>query len=104
MSSIPAAAAEPPASTELDLPRGLIPPTRRGRSQRLIGDIIVDLGFTRRENVDEAVATSRETGRTTGQVLLELGYVRQDQLARALAERFGLDYVDLSVFDVDMGA
>jgi type IV pilus assembly protein PilB len=104
MSSIPAAAAEPSASTELDLPRGLIPPTKRGRSQRLIGDVVVDLGFARRDNVDEAVATSRETGRTTGQVLLELGYIRQDQLARALAERFGLDYVDLSVFDVDMGA
>jgi type IV pilus assembly protein PilB len=92
------------ASPDDDYPRGLIPPTRRGRSQRLIGDIVVDLGFARRENVDEAVAASRERGRTTGQVLLEMGYIRQDQLARALAERFGLDYVDLSVYDVDMGA
>jgi type IV pilus assembly protein PilB len=30
--------------------------------------------------------------------------VRRDQLARALAERFGVDYVDLSQFAVDMGA
>ena len=37
-------------------------------------------------------------------MLLEQGHIRQDQLARALAERFGLDYVDLSVFEVDMGA
>ena len=37
-------------------------------------------------------------------MLVEQGHLRHDQLARALAERFGLDYVDLSVFDLDMGA
>jgi type IV pilus assembly protein PilB len=30
--------------------------------------------------------------------------LRHDQLARVVAERFGLDYVDLSVYDLDMGA
>ena len=37
-------------------------------------------------------------------MLVESGAVRPDQLARALAERFGVDFVDLSVFDVDLGA
>jgi type IV pilus assembly protein PilB len=100
----PAPVEDPPASEELDYPRGLIPPSKRGRSQSLIGDIVVDLGFARRDDVDTAVNTSREQGRTTGQQLLHAGHIRQDQLARALAERFGLDYVDLSEFDVDMGA
>ncbi len=70
----------------------------------MIGDIIVELGFARRETVDEAVRASREQGRTTGQLLIESGAVRPDQLARALAERFGVDFIDLSIFDVDMGA
>src|SRR5262249_21689267 len=87
-----------------DHPRGLIPPTRRGRSQRLIGDIIVELGFARRETVDAAVAVSREQRRPTGKVLIESGAIRPDQLARALAERFGVDYIDLSAFELDMGA
>ena len=30
--------------------------------------------------------------------------LRHDQLARAVAERFGLDFVDLAVYDLDMGA
>jgi type IV pilus assembly protein PilB len=100
----PAPADGAAAGDEVEYPRGLIPPTKRGRSQSLIGDIVVDLGFARRDHVDTAVSASREQGRTTGQMLLEQGHIRQDQLARALAERFGLDYVDLSVFDVDMGA
>ena len=33
-----------------------------------------------------------------------MGVLRHDQLARAVAERFGLDYIDLSVYDLDMGA
>ena len=40
----------------------------------------------------------------TGQVLVERGVLRHDQLARVVAERFGLDYVDLTVYDLDMGA
>jgi type IV pilus assembly protein PilB len=97
-------AATPTATNGAAYPSGLIPPSRRGRSQRAIGDVIVDLGFACREAVDEAVATAREQGKMTGQVLIESGVMRQDQLARALAERFGLDYIDLSVFPIDMGA
>ena len=37
-------------------------------------------------------------------MLVEQGVLRHDQLARVVAERFGLDYVDLSVYDLDMGA
>ncbi len=97
------AAPAPPEEATPDYPRGLVPPSRRGRSQRLLGDVIVDMGFARREEVEQAVSDAREQHRTTGQVLIESGVLRRDQLARALAERFGVDYIDLSVFDIDMG-
>jgi type IV pilus assembly protein PilB len=83
---------------------GHLPPSRPGRSPRLIGDVVVDLGLATREAVETAVATSRAQGKPTGQVLLDSGLLREDQLARVLSERFGVDYVDLSVYDVDMGA
>ena len=37
-------------------------------------------------------------------MLVETGVLTHDQLAHAVAERYGLDYVDLSIFKVDMGA
>jgi type IV pilus assembly protein PilB len=83
---------------------GLYPPHRPGRSPRMIGEVVVDLGFADRETVEEAVADARAQGRPTGLVLVERGVLRHDQLARVVAERFGLDYVDLSVYDLDMGA
>jgi len=83
---------------------GLRPARHAGRSKRLIGDVVVDLGYAARERVEEAVAVARAQSRPTGQVLVEQGVLRQDQLAQVIAERFGLDYIDLSVYEVDMGA
>src|SRR5665213_1059618 len=68
---------------------GLYPPRNAGRSARMIGEVVVDLGFSDREAVEEAVKAAREQGRPTGIVLVE---------------RLGLDFVDLAVYDLDMGA
>jgi type IV pilus assembly protein PilB len=83
---------------------GIVSPSRRGRSHRLIGDVVVDLGLADRDTVEAAVSTARVQGKTTGQVLLEQGILRHDQVARVVAERFGLDYIDLSVYEVDSQA
>jgi type IV pilus assembly protein PilB len=103
----PAAAAEQAAGHE---PRrdhevhGLYPPRHPGRSSRMIGEVVVDLGLADRESVEEAVGAACAQGRPTGVVLVERGILCHDQLARVVAERFGLDFVDLAVYDLDMGA
>ncbi len=84
--------------------KGLYAPRTSGRSTRMIGEVVVDLGLADRETVEAGVAAARDQGRPTGVVLVERGILRHDQLARVVAERFGLDFVDLSVFDLDMGA
>jgi type IV pilus assembly protein PilB len=83
---------------------GLVPPTQRTGIRRRIGDVIVQLGFTEREVVERVVERNSEQGLPLGQALLEAGVVDSDQLAHALAERNGLDYVDLNVFAADKGA
>ena len=84
--------------------KGLYPPRHPGRSSRMIGEVVVDLGLSDRETVEDAVQAAREQGRPTGLILVERGILRHDQLARVVAERFGLDFVDLTSFDLDMGA
>jgi type IV pilus assembly protein PilB len=66
--------------------------------------VIVQLGFAERELVERVVEHGRRDGLPLGQALIEAGIVNSSQLAQALAERNGLDYVDLNVFDVDKGA
>jgi type IV pilus assembly protein PilB len=84
--------------------QGLYAPRTSGRSTRMIGEVVVDLGLADAETVEEAVSAARDQGRPTGLVLVERGILRHDQLARVVAERFGLDFVDLSVYELDMGA
>jgi type IV pilus assembly protein PilB len=83
---------------------GLTPPTKRTGVKRRIGDVIVQLGFAEREMVESVVEHGRRAGIPLGQALIDAGIVNSGQLAQALAERNGLDYVDLNVFDVDKGA
>jgi len=83
---------------------GLTAPTHRGHQGRFISDVIVDLGYASRERVDEVVNEARVAGRAPESLLREYQVIDGDQLSRAIAERYGLDHVDLNVFKVDMGA
>lgn len=84
---------------------GVTPPSSRsGRQGVFLTDILVELGFTDKAQVDEAEDTARSSGRTVEQVLLDKGAIDGDQLSLAIAERNGLDHVDLERFEVDMRA
>jgi type IV pilus assembly protein PilB len=83
---------------------GLIPPSQRGHSGAFVTDAIVDLGYASREQVEQAIGAARTAGRPPEEVLLEGGTINSEQLSRATAERYGLDFVDLAVFHVDMAA
>src|SRR5881296_3730515 len=61
---------------------GLTAPTRRGGSGRFVTDHLVELGFTTRDRVDNAIAESRKSGHTPEQVLIDGRDVTRDQLAR----------------------
>jgi type IV pilus assembly protein PilB len=80
---------------------GLYAPRSRGRSTKLIGQVVVELGFANEEDVERAVQVARDSGRLTGRVLIEEGVLTPQQLARVLSERFGISRVDLSEFEVD---
>jgi type IV pilus assembly protein PilB len=95
--------AQAPSAAPFPVP-GLIPPAKRTDVKRRIGDVIVQLGFAERERVEQVVDNARRGGLSLGQALIDTGIVDSAQLAQALAERNGLDYVDLNVFDVDKGA
>jgi type IV pilus assembly protein PilB len=83
---------------------GITRPSRRGSQRRFLTDVIVEMGFVSRQQVDEAIETSRGSGTTPERVLLEQSLINHDALSRALAERYGLDHLDLTAFQVDMSA
>jgi type IV pilus assembly protein PilB len=83
---------------------GLTPPVQRGHSRGFITDVLVELGFVPEPTVRAAVEVARTAGKTPEALLLEQGAVTEEGLARATAERYGLDHVDLAIYGVDMAA
>jgi type IV pilus assembly protein PilB len=83
---------------------GVTPPRTRNAGPRFLTDVIVELGHASRERVDEAIDAARASGTTPEEILLQRGVLTTDGLARSIAERNGLDHLDLAIFHVDMGA
>jgi type IV pilus assembly protein PilB len=83
---------------------GLTPPVQRGHSRGFITDVLLELGYVAEPVVRSAVEASRSAGKPPEALLLAQGAITEEQLARATAERYGLDHVDLAVYNVDLGA
>jgi type IV pilus assembly protein PilB len=83
---------------------GLTPPISRSRSSGFVTDVLVDLGFVGDDRARQAIEEARTAGRPPERLLLEQGAITSDQLSRAVAERYGLDHLDLSAYQVDMAA
>ncbi len=100
----PAPEAEASTEEESQDTLGLTAPTGRGNSSMFLTDIIVDLGFITRERVDEIIQEARVAGRSPDDLLVEHKLIDADELSRAVAERYGLNHLDLNAYHVDMGA
>jgi type IV pilus assembly protein PilB len=75
-----------------------------GGPMRFLTEVIVDLGFAPRERVEAAMLSARDVGVTPDQLLVDQGVITPEQRARAIAERLGLDYLDLTQYRLDMAA
>src|ERR1700750_1573180 len=88
---------------------GVIAPSSRSPTPRFVTDGGLELGLASAgvasaEDVSAAVEAARAAGGQAEAVLVRTGVLDEDDLAVALAERFGLDRVDLAVFVVEAPA
>jgi type IV pilus assembly protein PilB len=83
---------------------GVTRPNGHGGANRQLTDLLVELNLVSRDKVEDATSAARAAGTTAEEVLLERGDLTPDALSRAVAERHGLDHLDLSSFKVDMAA
>ena len=63
-----------------------------------LGEVLVQARLISREQLHEALARQRDTGRPLGKILLEQGAVSEDSLVEAVSRQLGVPYVDLSAY------
>jgi type IV pilus assembly protein PilB len=88
----------------VELPPALTPPRRRGGARRSLPDVLVELGFISTERMQDVLTQASQAGRSAEEILRDDGELSSEQLARATAERFGLDFVDMTIFKPDLTA
>src|SRR5437773_8172439 len=70
----------------------------------MLGSILLKKGWITHEKLDAALDAARISGMRLGETLLSRGWLFEPELASALAEQFGLRYVDLVRHPLDPGA
>jgi type IV pilus assembly protein PilB len=83
---------------------GITKPRRSSGPARYLTDVIVELGLVEPELVAAAIAAGRSSGNMPEDILVEQGVLTGDSLSRAVAERHGLDHLDLRRFEPDAKA
>ena len=70
----------------------------------MLGSILLRKGWITHDKLDAALEASRISGMRLGETLLSRGWLFEPELASALAEQFGLRYVDLVRHPLDQRA
>src|SRR5438874_5813261 len=70
----------------------------------MLGSILLKKGWISHDKLDAALEAARTTGMRLGETLLSRGWLFEPELACALAEQFGLRYVDLVRHPLDPSA
>jgi hypothetical protein len=69
-----------------------------------LGRLLVDAGFLTRPQLDDCLAEGSKTGERIGEVVVRRGLASEDDVARLLAEQWGLEYVERSAIWFDGNA
>jgi type IV pilus assembly protein PilB len=72
--------------------------------KKRLGEILVDMGLASEEQVEACLARQKETRKRLGQLLVEEKVVSELDLTKALAAKFGIEYLDLTRTQLDMSA
>lgn len=67
------------------------------KPRQKLGEILIGLGIVTLDQVNEAFAAARARGMRLGEILVETNVCKEEDIAKALAQQFGVDFINLDV-------
>jgi len=65
------------------------------KQRRHLGEILYKLGLVEKQALIDAIKASKTNKKRLGEILLAQGLINEENLTKAIAEQFGLEYVNL---------
>jgi hypothetical protein len=69
-----------------------------------LGALLVRAGILRPEQLELALSEREQSRRRLGELLVEWGWVSSRAIAQALAQQYGLEFLDLTASEIEEGA
>ena len=66
-----------------------------------LGELLMERGLISKQQLDEALALQKDKGGLIGEILVDLGFVREEEIAKTLTAQYGFPYLPLSNYEVD---
>ena len=74
--------------------------TKRVITKR-IGEILIERGVIKHDQLEKALAHQKANGGLLGQVLIQMGVVTEEEIALALTAQYGFPYLPLDNYELD---
>src|ERR1700686_3675524 len=69
--------------------------------RKKMGEVLVDEGLVKDDQVQEALRRQRATGESFGEILVSMAFVTEMDIARTLVKQSGLPYIDASHYRIN---
>lgn len=66
-----------------------------------LGELLLERGVLKKEELEKAVRIQREKGGLLGTILAALGYATEEQIAQAITVQYGFPYLPLANYEID---
>lgn len=69
------------------------------RKKIRIGDLLIQNQFITDDQLGEALASQKQSGKKLGRALIDLGFIEEDQLLNLLSKQLEVDFIQLNNYD-----
>ncbi|OOG26784.1 MSHA biogenesis protein MshE [Thioalkalivibrio denitrificans] len=76
-------------------------PAPETRKKIRLGDLLVENGIISKHQLDQALATQKQTGNKLGRTLIELGFIDEESMLQLLSRQLAIPLVDLRHYRFD---
>lgn len=66
-----------------------------------LGELLLERGIINQAQLDKALAFQKEKGGLIGEILVDLGFTKEEDIAHALTAQYGFPFLPLGNYEID---